>query len=714
MTRILPVLILASVISLNAEIDSLRASYGIFVNFSLNLHDADFRRIPDCPSCSPGFLSGSGAGLSIGGLYEYPLAKDYSIAGRFNYMNLSGLLKSTEEETVIIDDVRTEGEFEHTLDADLSIIGIEPHFIYKFDDRLSVNAGLNISSIQNKSYSQKEQIVKPANRGTFIDENGNDTYSRTRNEFSGEMEKAASLYFGLIAGISYRFQMNSANTISAFPELSFMYGLSNIIDDPLVNKWAVNSFRAGVSIKYTPEPRKEKIPLYEEIKNIDTVIIESDEIASLVYRLGIEQRNISKNEDDEHIIETVQISRTDTIIKPIIYKIEAMISAVGLDSNMSEVKKPKFIIEEFTNARLQPLLNYVFFDSLSSDISKRFSRLSESEATRFSVDSLFDLDVISTYRNLLNIYGKRMKDHPDAVVTLTGCNDGVSEKDNLQLSLSRAESIKNYLTEVWKIQPERIVVKSRNLPEKASTPLTDFEKAQENRRVEIVSNNPEITKPVFSSFSVRTTSLPGIRFKPEGSAEAGLKKWEVQIFQDGTELKNFAFSDKAIKDVDWLFAEDRRNIPVLDKPLEFVLNITDNKDNTENSARGTIEIEQITVQKKRSSGLIDRQVDNYSLILFDFAKSDLESANKDIVNFVKSRLSPNSKVEITGYTDRTGDDQYNKKLSERRALTVFNELRHKGSTYKGVGEDLLLYDNDFPEGRFYCRTINIRVETEIK
>ena len=152
----------------------------------------------------------------------------------------------------------------------------------------------------------------------------------------------------------------------------------------------------------------------------------------------------------------------------------------------------------------------------------------------------------------------------------------------------------------------------------------------------------------------------------------------------------------------------------MDKPLDYVLTAVDTKNQSARSKSGTIEIEQITVQKKREQGLIDKQIDNYSLILFDFDKSDVSSANKEIINFIKSRLKTDSKVEITGYTDRTGEADYNKRLSERRASTVSNELKHSGSTFKGLGEDILIYDNDFPEGRFYCRTINIRVESEVK
>lgn len=697
-----------------ANEDTLRSSYGVFGNFTLNAHIADFSRVPDCPNCSPGFRQGSGTGFTYGILYEHPIDEMYSIAARLSYYNLSGLLSVIEPTTIIVNGQPTGGEFEHTFDATLNSFGFEPMIRITPVENLYINAGFHIGALMTKNYSQKEQIIKPSNTGTFLDSNGNDSFNRTRNEFSGELGKAASVYFAPLLGVSYSLPLNKNKSLMAEPELFYVFGITDIVDDPSVKGWIVHSLRIGLALKYSPLPQKDKIRKRENIEKIDTVYRESETIAVKLFKKGIEKVEKETLEDDDFITDMSYLSRTDTVITPKLFLIEASISAVGLSPDLKEVAKPKFIIEEFSTARLQPLLNYVFFDSLSSEINTRYFGLNIAGTLGFSVDSLYDLDVINTYRHLLNITGKRMLDFPSAKITLTGCNDGAAENNIKGLALARANSVKDYLVNVWKISPDRITVKSRNLPDKASTPINDPEKAQENRRVEIISDNHEITKPVFANFRLHTTSLPGIRFKPEINAEAGLKNWEITITQDGKLLKQFKFDSDRLQNADWLIADDQKSIPILDKPLNYILTAVDNKNHSARSKTGTIEIEQITVQKKREKGLIDKQIDNYSLILFDFDKSDVSSANKEIINFIKSRLKSDSKVEITGYTDRTGEADYNKRLSERRASTVFNELKHSGSTFKGLGEDILIYDNDFPEGRFYCRTINIRVESEIK
>jgi OOP family OmpA-OmpF porin len=57
------------------------------------------------------------------------------------------------------------------------------------------------------------------------------------------------------------------------------------------------------------------------------------------------------------------------------------------------------------------------------------------------------------------------------------------------------------------------------------------------------------------------------------------------------------------------------------------------------------------------------------LVLFDFDKSNINAAGQAVINRVVADFSANkaTAISITGYTDRAGTDDYNLKLSERRA-----------------------------------------------
>ena len=103
-------------------------------------------------------------------------------------------------------------------------------------------------------------------------------------------------------------------------------------------------------------------------------------------------------------------------------------------------------------------------------------------------------------------------------------------------------------------------------------------------------------------------------------------------------------------------------------------------------------------------------------IFFDFDKATLRPESTaelarllDLLNDV-----PNLKIEISGHTDSKGADDYNKKLSERRAKSVTDYLIAKGIAADrlrsaGYGEERPIATNDTDEGR----QLNRRTEFEI-
>jgi outer membrane protein OmpA-like peptidoglycan-associated protein len=108
-------------------------------------------------------------------------------------------------------------------------------------------------------------------------------------------------------------------------------------------------------------------------------------------------------------------------------------------------------------------------------------------------------------------------------------------------------------------------------------------------------------------------------------------------------------------------------------------------------------------------------------ISFDYDRSNLggDVAELDkVVNFLKS--NKNMKVEISGYTDSKGTDEYNLTLSKRRANAVAAYLASKGisrdriiTTGNGESKPIAANENsdgsDNPEGRAKNRRTEIRV-----
>jgi OOP family OmpA-OmpF porin len=104
-------------------------------------------------------------------------------------------------------------------------------------------------------------------------------------------------------------------------------------------------------------------------------------------------------------------------------------------------------------------------------------------------------------------------------------------------------------------------------------------------------------------------------------------------------------------------------------------------------------------------------------VFFDFDKNILTEADlKELpkaVAFVKKY--PGAKIRLDGYTDSIGTDEYNMKLSERRATAVKDYLIKEAGvssskiTAVGHGEADPVADNKTEEGRAKNRRVEISI-----
>jgi len=99
---------------------------------------------------------------------------------------------------------------------------------------------------------------------------------------------------------------------------------------------------------------------------------------------------------------------------------------------------------------------------------------------------------------------------------------------------------------------------------------------------------------------------------------------------------------------------------------------------------------------------------------FDFDKATLRQEDIAIIDKNVAGLDKwgNVNIEVAGHTDSRGSEQYNMKLSQRRAETVRNYLISKGIaadrlTAKGYGEAQPIADNATEEGRFKNRRVEL-------
>ncbi|MHB1688703.1 MAG: OmpA family protein [Ignavibacteriaceae bacterium] len=103
-------------------------------------------------------------------------------------------------------------------------------------------------------------------------------------------------------------------------------------------------------------------------------------------------------------------------------------------------------------------------------------------------------------------------------------------------------------------------------------------------------------------------------------------------------------------------------------------------------------------------------------ILFATNSSTLEPQGKTNINKLAVILNkyPDTHILVTGYTDNTGSQEYNQRLSERRAKTVSDYTEMQGVSSSrfsvvGLGESDPVASNDTPEGKRMNRRVEIAV-----
>lgn len=649
-----------------SRLDSAKFRFGAFFDYGLNLNNADFVHLPNTFSCCANYGWALTPGFNFGALVEIPFSQVFRLGlrGGFNQMNTKHVVNRSV--VFLRNGISHDGNVEHLLDARLAGINIDVLPTYRIWKNLFVDAGVKLSLFVHDNFKQVETITQPSDPSFVFEENG----LKYRNYYQGDIpDLNAMIIYGSL-GFHYDFAFGKKKTWIISPEVSYSYGFNSMVSGV---DWSSHIVRAGVAIKYQappPPPPPPALPVAPEMPELP-----------------------------------------EPVPPP---QLAASISAIQLDSLGNQMDKLELTIEDFVSLNMRPLLTYVFFDNNSAEIPSRYNLATKEEANNFSEDNLKDMDVLPTYYYVYNIVGKRMRKYPNATITLTGTNSNEGEEqNNTELSKRRAETVKEYLVNNWEIDPERINIKYGNLPAEASN-AAEVGGNEENRRVEITSDEPNLTEPVLTIDTLRKIPTTTIVFRPSIQSDAGISEWQLNVMQSGHVVKQFSGSGEIPETLNWVIEEKSKNIPTKGGNLQYVLELTDKVGNTFATQPQQIKVDQLTIDKKRVEGIADKEFEFYSLILFDYGKSKLGTEHKKTADFVKKRITDKSIVSIIGYTDSMGSESVNKKISTARANEFANRIKISNAKIYGAGEEELLYDNTLPEGRFYCRTVKINIETPIE
>ncbi len=381
------------------------------------------------------------------------------------------------------------------------------------------------------------------------------------------------------------------------------------------------------------------------------------------------------------------------------------------------------IVKEIKTVDLFAQLPMIFFDKGQGNFAPRYVLFSSPAETQgFNEDTV--TATLNGYYNYLNILGLRLKNKPEAKIGVVGCLSLEDESEqSLELSRTRAENVKKYLVSIWGIDPNRISIEARKLPEN-STLSTTPEGIQENRRVEVKSEDWDIIKPIKREQIITEPDWRTVKFKmTNGLKDQYIAKRELVIMHKGEEwakLTNLG-DIKETMSPEWNWRSDAtRKLPQDESDMTVQLLVTDKDGRVVKSNIDPTGVRQFTQAEITKENLAEKTRETYNLILFKYNSFEMGKWNHKILDeYVFPRIKDQSDVAVNGYTDNLGTPDYNQKLSENRANATKKDIEAhvkghvKSIVSKGYGKTQPLFPNELPEGRYYNRTVQVLIESPI-
>ncbi|MEO5930306.1 MAG: OmpA family protein [Candidatus Kapaibacterium sp.] len=480
--------------------------------------------------------------------------------------------------------------------------------------------------------------------------------SRELGLTSGAIFKAPPLLVGLEAGLAYDLPISSHSTLS--PEISAVYPLTSRATN---GDWRSITFRVGAALRF-----------------------------------GIGRAEIPARRDT---IDTVRIQASPPPL---------LATSITTDPASVTVR-----IDEYDSTEVLPLLNQIFFAEGSAALRDEYRQLTPLASTVFSRALLLG-SALDVYYNFINLIGLRMRETPEATLTINGYRN--SRESDPGLALRRAEMVKRYFTDIWKIPSRRIVVAGGGLPPNPAKELSR-EGLEENARVEILSSDPNILGPHRRRHVQRFATPPAISFFPRTVAEAGIARWSLQVYNEEKGMwRTFGGAGAHPDSIFWNWRSDSGELPGLPMRLRYKLSVTDNTGHDTATESLPIDVTYQAVHTALEHRERDTIIESFSILLFNFDSPKVSPSDQELLRAIAAGVRHGANVRFVGYTDSLGGVEHNRVLATQRAreaARIFQKLvpRDVSIIVDEHGGERERFPYSTPEGRSHCRTVIIEVRT---
>ncbi|MDP2176657.1 MAG: OmpA family protein [Bacteroidota bacterium] len=628
--------------------------FGVMGGANFNFHEGSTQKINDNLTALAAFHKGNGIGLFVGPTIEY-----YKPNTLLGFM----LQASYDKKNGKFNEVLSACNCPMDLKSNLTYVSIEPSLRFApFKNSFYLFGGPRFSFNTNKSF-EFQQRTNPA----YPNQPQNP-------EITGDMSDVKKTTISMQIGAGVDIPISSQEKRTQFVLSPFIAFQPYIGQTPrTIETWNITTIRAGAAFKFGVAKKPSGEP-------------------------------VNKKKTAEPIV-----------VAPVAPSINFMVNA------------PENITKERTVKETFPLRNYVFFNLGSTEIPNRYVLLKKEQVAEFKEEQveLFTPTNMSgrssrqmiVYYNILNILGDRMVKNPSSTIKLVGSSEsGVAD------ALLMSESVKNYLVSVFGIAPNRIATEGRSepkIPSRVTGGTQELTLLNEgDRRVSIESTSPAILmefqsgptaplKPIEISTVQEAPLESYLSFNNIGSNVA-FNSWRMEIKDDKGTVQNFG-----------PYSQELITIPgksIMGARPEGIYNVK----MIGTTPTGEIITRDTSLKMVLWSPSVNDVASRFSII-YEFNESRANGmSEKYLSEIVMKKIPQGGSVIIHGYTDIIGDANYNQKLSLERANDVKRILQNalvkagrsdvKFEVY-GFGEDTdyALFNNQFPEERFYNRAVMIDI-----
>lgn len=616
------------------------------------------------------FDGGSGIGITIGGLFEYQLSKAFGVGARVSWQGRGGESSGTyinRANVATPSGISRTADVEATVTNSLNYIAFTPHIrivpeslpIYFF-------AGPTVLVPAGTSYDYSEEILPAGESLVFRSSN-----SSARTLVKGGKVPGTSTKIGATLGAGLEIFLSQNFALIVDGQYSPMIGdLTTDISGP--EGWRANAVTLTAGFKVGLNGTRTVIPPVK----VDTAVAEVPDTVERVHAGAVTEQGLK---------DTI-LARSQTV----------------------------------QQTEVHALLPYVFFEKDSAVIPDRYLRVDRRDVRFFEEEKIDRGSTMNVYYNLLNIIGQRLRKNRRTEITITGCI-GQFESDST-LAIRRAEAVRDYLRDTWRIRENRLSVVARALPPNPSLSEVDtLEGDAENQRVELYSSDLLVLAPVRLPDTLLLQPAGIIRLLPpppdQPDSVADLESWQVDVAIGDTVIRRAVTGYGAPPQQIDFTLEDRpdlaRHGPVeITSELIILDSLFEKRRELSSNSVWFVEEGDFEVKRNVEDG---KYVDRYNLLLYSFDSAGVFDFSRQAGAVMRERMTPESRITVIGHTDRIGLPPYNRKLSKRRAQVAAGilGLDSTSATIVGMGEKELLYDNDVPEGRYFSRTVTVIIETPI-